>query len=50
VTDDRIDGRVIVCTVLDNLCKGSSGQAVQNANLMLGLEETQGLMQAPLFP
>lgn len=50
VTGDRIGGRAIVVTVLDNLCKGSSGQAVQNANLMLGLPETEGLMSAPLFP
>lgn len=50
VVADRIDGRVIVIAVLDNLTKGSSGQALQNANLMLGLEETEGLMMAPLFP
>ncbi|MGI3167887.1 N-acetyl-gamma-glutamyl-phosphate reductase [Pseudooceanicola sp. C21-150M6] len=50
VKGDRIPGRTIVVTVLDNLCKGSSGQAIQNANLMLGLPETQGLMLAPLFP
>ncbi|WP_010141728.1 N-acetyl-gamma-glutamyl-phosphate reductase [Oceanicola sp. S124] len=50
VTGDRIAGRAIVVTVLDNLCKGSSGQALQNANLMLGLDETAGLMGAALFP
>ena len=50
VVADRIDGRTIVVGVLDNLTKGSSGQALQNANLMLGLEETQGLMLAPCFP
>jgi N-acetyl-gamma-glutamyl-phosphate reductase len=50
VSADRISGRVIVTAVLDNLCKGSSGQAVQNANLMLGLDETAGLMMAPVFP
>ena len=50
VTGDRIAGRAIVITALDNLCKGSSGQALQNANLMLGLEETTGLMGAPVFP
>ena len=50
VTGDRIKGRAIVVAVLDNLTKGSSGQALQNANLMLGLEETQGLMLAPCFP
>jgi N-acetyl-gamma-glutamyl-phosphate reductase len=50
VVADRIAGRTIVVAVLDNLVKGSSGQALQNANLMLSLEETMGLMQAPLFP
>ena len=50
VTGDRIDGRAIVIVALDNLTKGSSGQALQNANLMLGIEETAGLMLAPLFP
>jgi N-acetyl-gamma-glutamyl-phosphate reductase len=50
VTADRIEGRAIVIAALDNLTKGSSGQALQNANLMLGEEETTGLMMAPLFP
>ncbi|MCJ7871952.1 N-acetyl-gamma-glutamyl-phosphate reductase [Marinovum sp. 2_MG-2023] len=50
VTGDRIAGRAIVIVALDNLTKGSSGQAIQNANLMLGIEETAGLMMAPLFP
>ena len=47
---DRRPGRVMVFSALDNLTKGSSGQAIQNANLMLGLPETMGLMAAPLFP
>lgn len=50
VCADRIEGRAIVVAALDNLTKGSSGQALQNANLMLGIPETQGLMMAPLFP
>lgn len=50
VTPDRMAGRAIVVAVLDNLAKGSSGQAMQNANLMLGLPETAGLMLAPVFP
>lgn len=50
VVGDRIEGRAIVIAALDNLTKGSSGQALQNANLMLGIEETEGLMMAPLFP
>lgn len=50
VVAERQPGRVTVVAVLDNLMKGASGMAVQNANLMLGLEETAGLMAAPLFP
>jgi N-acetyl-gamma-glutamyl-phosphate reductase len=50
VCADRIDGRAMVIATLDNLTKGSSGQALQNANLMLGLPEEMGLEMAPLFP
>ena len=50
VIGDRIPGRAVVMVALDNLTKGSSGQAIQNANLMLGLPETAGLMLAPVFP
>jgi N-acetyl-gamma-glutamyl-phosphate reductase len=50
VVADRIPGRAIVISVLDNLVKGSAGQAVQNFNLMFGIEETTGLLQQPLFP
>lgn len=50
VVADRIERRAIVIGALDNLTKGSSGQALQNANLMLGEDETRGLMMAPLFP
>jgi N-acetyl-gamma-glutamyl-phosphate reductase len=50
VVADRISGRAIIVATLDNLTKGSSGQALQNANLMLGLEETAGLMSAAVYP
>lgn len=50
VVGDRKPGRALVIATLDNLNKGSSGQAVQNANLMLGLDETTGLMLSPVFP
>ncbi|OUD08614.1 N-acetyl-gamma-glutamyl-phosphate reductase [Marivivens niveibacter] len=50
VVGDRKTGRALVVSTLDNLNKGSSGQAVQNANLMLGLPETEGLMLSPVFP
>lgn len=47
---DRISGRAIVVSVIDNLVKGSAGQALQNFNLMHGLDETVALEQLPLFP
>lgn len=47
---DRVPGRALVIVAIDNLVKGSSGQAIQNMNLMFGLPETAGLTQAPLFP
>jgi N-acetyl-gamma-glutamyl-phosphate reductase len=47
---DRIAGRAIVISVLDNLVKGSAGQALQNMNVAFGLDETTGLLQLPLFP
>ncbi|MGB5868629.1 MAG: N-acetyl-gamma-glutamyl-phosphate reductase [Albidovulum sp.] len=50
VAGDRISGRAIVVVALDNLTKGSSGQALQNANLMLGNPEVSGLTLAPIFP
>jgi N-acetyl-gamma-glutamyl-phosphate reductase len=50
VVADRRAGRAIVVAALDNLTKGSSGQALQNANLMLSEPETTGLMLAPVFP
>ena len=50
VLADRIQGRAIVISVLDNLVKGSAGQAIQNMNVVFGLEETAGLLQLPLFP
>jgi len=48
--DDRLPNRVILFSTLDNLVKGSSGQAIQNMNIMFGLEETTGLQQQPLYP
>jgi N-acetyl-gamma-glutamyl-phosphate reductase len=47
---DRIKGRAIVVSAIDNLVKGSAGQALQNFNLMYGFDETTGLKQLPLFP
>jgi N-acetyl-gamma-glutamyl-phosphate reductase len=50
VASDRIPGRAIVISALDNLVKGASGQAIQNMNLVLGFPETTGLEQVALFP
>jgi len=50
VAKDRIPGRAIVVSALDNLVKGASGQAIQNMNLVMGYPETMGLEQVALFP
>jgi N-acetyl-gamma-glutamyl-phosphate reductase len=50
VTEDRMAGRAIICSALDNLVKGASGQALQNMNLMLEFPEALGLEQVALFP
>lgn len=42
--------RVIVLSVIDNLVKGAAGQAVQNMNLMLGLDESKGLRHPAMLP
>lgn len=47
---DPASHRVIALGAIDNLGKGAAGQAVQNANLMLGLPETAGLEGIPLWP
>ena len=47
---DRQDGRAVLVSAIDNLTKGSSGQALQNCNLVQGWDETLGLEMAPLFP
>ncbi len=47
---DRRTGRLILVSAIDNLVKGAAGQAVQNMNIMFGLEETAGLGSLPLYP
>ncbi len=49
VVDQRTE-RIIMMGALDNLVKGAAGQAVQNMNLLFGLEESQGLELVPCFP
>ncbi|MEK7717818.1 MAG: N-acetyl-gamma-glutamyl-phosphate reductase, partial [Pseudomonadota bacterium] len=41
---------VVVLSVIDNLVKGAAGQAIQNMNIMFGLDETMGLDQAGILP
>jgi N-acetyl-gamma-glutamyl-phosphate reductase len=49
-TADARTGRAIAIGAIDNLGKGAAGQAIQNANLMLGLPETLGLSTEGLYP
>lgn len=50
ITFDERTGNIIVLSAIDNLVKGAAGQAIQNMNLMLGLDETAGLKQVPVDP
>jgi N-acetyl-gamma-glutamyl-phosphate reductase len=47
---DRVPGRAIIISAIDNLVKGASGQAVQNMNVMYGFAETLGLEAVAVFP
>lgn len=47
---DERTGRLTIISVIDNLMKGAAGQAVQNANIMFGYEQTTGLNFTPLYP
>ena len=50
VVSDHNKNRSVVISVLDNLIKGSAGQAIQNANIMFDFDETAGLLESPIFP
>jgi N-acetyl-gamma-glutamyl-phosphate reductase len=50
VFEDRVTNRAIIVSVIDNLVKGASGQAIQNMNLVCDMPETLGLEQEALFP
>ena len=39
----KVEGKLLITSIIDNLIKGASGQAIQNMNLMFGLDETTGL-------
>lgn len=47
---DKRTNRVIMMGAMDNLVKGAAGQAVQNMNLLFGLDEQEGLRLVPMFP
>lgn len=49
VVVDARTNRLVVVSVIDNLCRGASGQAVANANLMFDLPVTEGLLAAPIL-
>lgn len=49
-TVDKRTNRVIVIGALDNLYKGAAGQAVQNMNILFGLDEAAGIGNVPVFP
>ncbi len=50
IFEDRVPGQIILVGVIDNLVKGSAGQAVQNYNVAQGWDETLGLTALPVFP
>ena len=50
VFPDRIKGRIIIISVIDNLIKGAAGQAIQNMNLNYNFKEDEGLDFNPIFP
>lgn len=50
ITYDERTGWITIVSVIDNLMKGAAGQAVQNLNIMLGIDEATGLWSPPIFP
>jgi N-acetyl-gamma-glutamyl-phosphate reductase len=50
VSAGRTDNRAVISSVIDNLTKGASGQAVQNMNIIFGFDEKAGLEYTPVFP
>ena len=50
VIEDRVPGRAIIISAIDNLVKGASGQAIQNMNIMLGFEVLYSVCTVSLSP
>ena len=44
---DKRAGKLIACAAIDNMVKGAAGQAIQNMNIIFGLDETAGLILVP---
>jgi len=47
---DERNNRIVIVSVIDNMIKGASGQAVQNFNVMFDLKEEEGLSPYPYYP
>ena len=47
---DERTGKLIVVSLIDNLVKGQAGSAVQNMNIMFGMDETEGLLHPGIYP
>jgi N-acetyl-gamma-glutamyl-phosphate reductase len=47
---DEDTGNLVILSAIDNLVKGASGQAIQNMNILFGIEEKKGIENFPLFP
>jgi N-acetyl-gamma-glutamyl-phosphate reductase len=50
ICETRVKNKYIIFSAIDNLVKGASGQAIQNMNILFGLDEKLGLNSLPLFP
>ena len=50
IIESNIPNQVIVISAIDNLCKGSSGQAIQNFNILFDLPENTGLTNLAVYP
>lgn len=50
VVFDQDSGRLVVLSAIDNLVKGASGQAIQNMNLLFGIDEKKGVDNLPVYP
>ena len=47
---DKRTNRLLIVSTIDNLCRGASGQALANANIVCGIDMQEGLRLAPMLP